>query len=376
MSKKIGKARKVMKLIMVAFLILCFWSIVIIGILRIRNANKSKINTDNGIQENIYVEIGGIEQYLQIRGEDKDNPVILWLHGGPGFPLTYLSYYYQTGLEDDYTIVCWEQRGCGRTYYRNEPTEDVSVDILLSDMDELIDYLRERFGEERIIIIGQSWGTVLGIEYINIHPEKIAAYIGVGQVTNFAQGKVYAGESAVYKATTVGNNADAEMLRQYIEQFGEADNLGNMNIKTLESLILKSLEYLKSDSELSGISQMLLGITSPEMSLNDARWFMFAGSTSNIFASQNLLVDYMYFKFDVNNFKYEYDLPICFIQGSHDWITPTDLVEDYYKKVIDANKGFVIIDNAGHTPFLDNPGEFCKEIKQFLESIGDSIYKN
>ena len=157
MSKKLGKARKVMKLIMVAFLILCFLSIVIIGILRIRNANKSKINTDNGIQENIYVEIGGIEQYLQIRGEDKDNPVILWLHGGPGFPLTYLSYYYQTGLEDDYTIVCWEQRGCGRTYYRNEPTEDVSVDILLSDMDELIDYLRERFGEERIIIIGQSY---------------------------------------------------------------------------------------------------------------------------------------------------------------------------------------------------------------------------
>ena len=102
MGKKIlGKAGKVMKILMITFFVLCSLLILIIGILRIVNANKSKINTNNGIQENIYVKIGGIDQYLEIRGEDKDNPVILWLHGGPGFPLTYLSYYYQTGLEDE-----------------------------------------------------------------------------------------------------------------------------------------------------------------------------------------------------------------------------------------------------------------------------------
>lgn len=370
MGKKIlGKAGKVMKILMITFFVLCSLLILIIGILRIVNANKSKINTNNGIQENIYVKIGGIDQYLEIRGEDKDNPVILWLHGGPGFPLTYLSYYYQTGLEDEYTIVCLEQRGCGRTYYRNKPIEDVSVEMLLSDMDELIDYLRKRFGQERIVIIGQSWGTVLAVEYINAYPEKVEAYIGVGQVTNFAEGKIYAGENAAEKATMAGNDSDAEMVRQYIGQFGKSDSLENTDIKTLESLVIKSMEYLKCDGELSGMWQMLIGITSPEMSLSDAKWFMFASSTSNIFESQSKLVDYMYFAFDVNNFKNEYNFPICFIQGSHDWITPTDLVKDYYKKLNAEHKAFFIIENAGHTPFLDNPDEFCKKIKQFLESI-------
>ena len=241
--------------------------------------------------------------------------------------------------------------------------------MLLSDMDELIDYLRKRFGQERIVIIGQSWGTVLAVEYINAYPEKVEAYIGVGQVTNFAEGKIYAGENAAEKATMAGNDSDAEMVRQYIGQFGKSDSLENTDIKTLESLVIKSMEYLKCDGELSGMWQMLIGITSPEMSLSDAKWFMFASSTSNIFESQSKLVDYMYFAFDVNNFKNEYNFPICFIQGSHDWITPTDLVKDYYKKLNAEHKAFVIIENAGHTPFLDNPDEFCKKIKQFLESI-------
>ncbi len=87
-----------------------------IGAIRLINCNKAEINTSNGIQDNVYVKIGGIKQYMQIRGEDMNNPVILWLHGGMGFHITYLTPYYQTALESDYTIVCWEQRGCGRTY--------------------------------------------------------------------------------------------------------------------------------------------------------------------------------------------------------------------------------------------------------------------
>lgn len=85
----------------------------VIALFRVHNSLKSRIDNERGIQEGIYIKIGGIEQFLQIRGEDRGNPVILWPHGGPGFPLTYLTYYYQSGLEKDYTIACWEQRGCG-----------------------------------------------------------------------------------------------------------------------------------------------------------------------------------------------------------------------------------------------------------------------
>lgn len=337
-----------------------------ITISRIYHSYKAKIDTENAIQESAYVEIGGIEQYLQIRGEDSKNPVILWLHGGPGFPLTYLNYYYQTDLEKDYTIVCWEQRGCGRTYYRNQSNDKMNIEQMLADTDEIIDYLRERFGQKKIIIIGQSWGTVLGMNYIHIHPEKVLAYVGVGQVTNFSQGKIYAAECAIKKAIEKGNNRDTDLLEYGIKQLTATDNIEKLDVKSLEEMITISIKYLKCDGEMSGFEQIASALTSPEMSWDDAKWFLFASNVQNVITSQSNLVDYMYFQFDVMDFANEYNIPICFIQGDNDWITPTDMVADYYSTVSSEQKEMIIINNAGHTPFLDNPEQFCNTVKFFL----------
>ena len=333
---------------------------------RIHNSLESKIDTNLGIQENTYVTIGGIEQYLQIRGEDRDNPIILWLHGGPGFPLTYLTYYYQTALEKDYTIVCWEQRGCGRTFYRNKGDNNLTIEQLLADTDEIIDYLRERFGKDKIIIMGQSWGTVLGMDYINIHPEKVDAYIGVGQVTNFWQGKIYVADNAAQIASENGNKEEVEFLERCIEQLSETEDIEKLDVKSLEEMIIKSIKYLKYDGEMSGTKQIFTAITSPEMSWNDAKWFLFASDTQNIITYQNSLVNYMYFQFDIMNLNKKYDIPICFIQGDSDWVTPTSLVNDYYEVIASNKKEMMVINNAGHTPFLDNPEQFCEAVKTFL----------
>ncbi len=361
--------RTVKKKMLILLIILCCIVLLIalaITVFRIHNSLKSKIDTEAGIQENTYIKIGGIEQYLQIRGEDRNNPVILWLHGGPGFPLTYLTYYYQTDLEKDYTIVCWEQRGCGRTFYRNKDNGNLTIEQLLTDMDEAVDYLRERFDKDKIIIIGQSWGTVLGMDYINIHPEKVSAYIGVGQVTNFSQGKIYAAENAAQIAAATGNNEDAEFLKRCAEQLSETESIDKLDVESLEKMIITTTKYLKCNGGMSGAEQIFAAITSPEMSWNDAKWFLFASNTQNIISSQNDLVNYMYFQFDIMNLADKYDIPICFIQGDSDWITPTSLVNDYYEIVAANKKEMITINNAGHTPFLDNPEQFCEAVKTFL----------
>jgi len=358
--KKVVRVAKIIFFILVIAVILLF---IVIGTIRLISAKKNRISQPNGIQENVYVEIGGIEQYLQIRGEDKNNPVILWLHGGPGFPLTYLSSYYQKDLETDYTIVCWEQRGCGRTYYQNRDNGELTIKRLVTDMDELVDYLCERFQKDKIIIMGQSWGTVLGMEYLNRNPQKVAAYIGIGQVTDFKQGKIYATRVAIQKSS----DKDTLLLENYIQSFQETGSIDELNVKELEQMILLSLKYLKDSGELSPIKQMYIAATSPEFSWNDLKWFLTASNSENIMNCQKELVEYMYFDFNVEKMSDEYSIPICFIQGESDWITPTGMVKDYYDTISASSKKFVVIDNAGHTPFLDNPEQFCDEVRRFLE---------
>src|SRR5690606_2011464 len=114
---------------------------------RFVHARQIEITKADGIQESLFLEIGGTQQYIQIRGEDRDNPIILVLHGGPGSPTSYYSYYWQTELEDDFTLVHWDQRGSGRTYYVSESqtTEVVTTDLLLADVDEIVTYLTNRF---------------------------------------------------------------------------------------------------------------------------------------------------------------------------------------------------------------------------------------
>lgn len=368
-----GVHRKVKKALLLSLAIACavilLVALAVLGI-RAYNSQQSRIDSDRGVQEGAYVQIGGIEQYMQIRGDDRENPVILWLHGGPGNPLAYLTYYYQHPLEKKYTIAYWEQRGCGRTFYRNEDNSDLTIDQLLADTDEIVDYLRVRFGQEKIVIAGQSWGTVLGMEYMNAHPDKVAAYIGVGQIIDFSQGKVHAAHVASEVAKERGNEEDAELLAGHIEEFSKAKSIDQVDAESLEEMIVTTLKYLRSDGEMSGIGQVVVGLAAPEMLWDDMRWLLLESDTKNILSSQSDLVNYMYFQFQAESTSNASDIPICFIQGDGDWIAPTDMVAEYYSSITIPNKKLAIIENAGHTPFLDEPERFCEEVEGFLSECG------
>jgi pimeloyl-ACP methyl ester carboxylesterase len=128
-----------------------------------------------------YVPINGIRQYLFHSGARYENPVMLFLHGGPGSQASLFAHAFQDGWDDLFTVVHWDQRGAGKTLTKN-PDSYPTVDLLIQDMLEIIGYLKQRYQQNKIVLLGHSWGSVLGSLFIKRHPDAIAYYLGVGQV--------------------------------------------------------------------------------------------------------------------------------------------------------------------------------------------------
>ena len=168
-------------------------------------------------------------------------------------------------------------------------------------------------------------------------------------------------------AEEAGEQADVDTLEACIHSIEQAPCVMDMDITVLEDLILTSLKYLKGDRELPGMGQMLRGITSPDMGWNDLKWFMNASSTERIFELEADLIQYMYDDFDLYDLGDSFDVPIYFIQGEMDYITPTPMVEDYYEGMNAPQKGMVAIAGTGHTPFLDQPEDFCTAVLDVLD---------
>lgn len=343
----------------------------VVFISRFVNSRKAKITIENGIQENIMVEIGGIKQYLQLRGQSKDNPVVIFLHGGPGSPMTYINYTYQTPLEENYTFVSWDQRGCGRTFYAN-PGMDTEVqltrELLLKDLDEIVDYSRKRFNQDKVIILGHSWGTVLGSAYVQKHPEKVKAYLGVGQGVDIFKGYVLAANEAMRLAKEKNNAEDANRLLEIAAQLSSPNKENLFRLKEIMEIQKYTKKYMAYDSKTSALGQMWMGIASPDFLLDDVKWFLTLMKLDKYISLESSLIG-EFTNFDLNKLNNQYKVPMYYISGEADWQTPRVMVEEYYKKVEAPDKAMIVIKNAGHSPFVDQPEQYQEAFKSLLFRI-------
>ena len=290
--------------------------VLVIGMLRLRHGLVHRISTPEGIQESGFIELGGVEQFVSIRGRNAPGPALIFLHGGPGFPLTFLWHRYQPLLESNYTVVHWEQRLCGRTFYRNRHLDSSGVDVqtLVADLDQLIQDTKARLQPDSIILLGQSWGSVLAWEYMRVHPGSVDGYVGVGQVVDFDAGKRLAAETALDHLPRT--HPDAIALRESLRHFAGARRIEDLDVSHLETLITGALANLESGQQLSGVDHLWLGLQSPQLSINDVRWFLRATNTADILALQHELVQHMYFDFDAREHPPGAETRVCFIQGS------------------------------------------------------------
>lgn len=314
----------------------------------------------NGIDEGCYVTLGNQEQYILMRGMDKDNPVIIYLHGGPSSPDTYVTYGFSDYLIDDYTIIAWDQRGCGRTYMHNKnvdaDNETASFEQALQDLDELVDYARARFNQDKVIILGHSYGTILGSVYAHEHPEKVDIYIGAAQVISLEQTDMYSYEDAIVKAREKGN--DISDLENAYEKY-EAD-------KSLVNLMeLRNIVYPYHPVEVPDQSTWM-AVTSPYFGIDDLRWFLIQlGDLNDYVELNNQLFDYT-FEFNIYDYELKYEMPVYFISGSCDWICPNDPIRDYSQSIEAPDSSFEVINGPGHNLQYSSPKEFAEVVKKVL----------
>ncbi|NIR46766.1 MAG: alpha/beta hydrolase [Gemmatimonadetes bacterium] len=291
------------------------------------------------------VELGGREQWILIRGHSTSNPLLLFLHGGPGMPMMYMAHVFGHGLEQDFLVVHWDQRGAGKSYDPDLPVETMNVEQFLSDTHELVRRLTRRFGHERIYLAGHSWGSYLGTLYAARHPERLHAYIGIGQVVDER------------RATEI---ADA-FIRRRARETGDEEALAELND---QGAAAREKWLFRFGGELYHHTNwtpfLLAGLFAPEYSLTDAvnvgRGSSFSSRHMNFNAIDGPLIE------EVTRLE----VPVYFFQGRHDFVTPAVLVEEYHARLEAPAKDIVWFDDSAHFPFFEQPQRFTAEMRRLL----------
>ena len=302
--------------------------------------------SNNSVSIIDYVEIGGIEQCVLIRSKDIENPILLFLHGGPGMPMMYLGHEFQRPLEEDFTVIHWDRRGAGKTFSRNKPTpESMNTRQLVNDAYELIDTLKNRYGHNKIILAGHSFGTHLGSIMVKERPELFSAYISIGQVVD--------DERAA--------NLQADFILEQAQLHGREEIVQAINKKEIlyyEDLLFDFGGELKNSQ--SFFPLIWSGLQAPEYTLAEAMDIGNASSFSSYHMEYNVLSSSIYEEI------IEYQMPVYFFVGISDYTTPHELISEYFEKVSAPHKEIIYFQNSAHFPFFEEPEEFCRQLKRIL----------
>ena len=307
------------------------------------------------ISEKVFVNINGVEQGMFIKSKDATHPVLLYLHGG--MPDYFLTQKYPTGLEDYFTVVWWEQRGSGISYRDDIPSETMTLEQMISDTLEVTNYLRHRFGQEKIYLMGHSQGTFIGIQVAARAPELYYAYIGVAQITNQLKSERLAYEYMLQQFQKSGN---LEMVRK-LEAAPVTLTGGTphaylaLRDEAMHSLGIGTTHDM--DSVINGI--FLPSLTSRDYTLIEKVNMWRGKSHSGV----SLLWDTM-LATDMSKRVPKLDIPAYFFEGIYDYTCSYTEAKSYFEKLQAPIKGFYTFEQSAHSPLFEEPGKMGKILQE------------
>jgi pimeloyl-ACP methyl ester carboxylesterase len=317
--------------------------------------------TSGSIAEIAYRRLGGLDQWVMIRGESVANPPLILLHGGPGWSETGFFRYFNAPLEQSFTAVYWDQRGAGKSFDRAIPRSSMKVEQFISDLDELVDAVCERLGKRKVAIFGHSWGSALGVLYAAHFPEKVAGYVGSGQIGDWAAAESASYEFALAEAQRRGNRRAIRKLR------GIGPPPYPAKAVFTERTWLSRFEGQMRPRALWKVGRAVLGAHESSIFELPRTWRGFRFSMDAMWAEVSRL--------NLIELAPALQMPVFFFLGRNDhWVSPATS-SCYFDALAAPSKKLVWFEHSGHEPFVDEPAKFNAPFRHPLASgdRGDAV---
>ena len=323
-------------------------------------ATTRKIVSPNGIETLLPLQINRSTQWLSIRGKDRRNPILLFLHGGPGSPTMPVDYTFQTPWEDYFTIVQWDQRGAGKTFTSNDPkalAPSMTIEQMTKDAEDVVRYLQKQYGKGKIFLLGHSWGSVLGVALAQRHPEWFYAYLGVGQMVNMRKNEEEGYQFALDQAKS-HHNGEAERELLALAPYPGELTFDRIGVQRKWLMFYGGLTYGRTDFSYDGNARLL----SPDYTQED----LAVVDKGSLYSVTRLLgpleaVDYQ----PVTEFK----CPVFLFEGRHDFAVSHTLAEEWFKHIVAPSKKLVWFDNSAHMMMQEEPGRFLYHLISDLRPL-------
>lgn len=338
-------------LIIISFLLVCI--LILSGALLVYSPGKAKqlLNEsgkplEGSISEKVFVDINGLRQGMFIKSKNAANPVLLYLHGG--MPDYFLTEKYPTGLENYFTVIWWEQRGSGLSFSKAIPPETMTPEQMISDTKEITNYLRKRFGKEKIYLMGHSGGTFVGIQTAALYPELYNAYLGVAQISNQRQSEKLAYDFMLEQFRDKG---DLNMVKKLEACPVTLANGTPPAYNTIRDIAMHSLGIGTTHDMKSVISGIFIpSLKCPEYTLSEKvnMWVGKSRAGISIVWADIMAMD---LSEKVNKLK----IPVYFFEGIYDYTCSYTEAKSYFEKLNAPVKGFYTFGKSAHSPIFEEP---------------------
>lgn len=338
--------------------------ITLIGIFLLISCTSTKVAdpkpSDGSISELVKFKIGGIDQWILLRGNSVENPILLFLHGGPGSSeMPYLSKFNKE-LEDHFIVANWDQRGAGKSYSKNIPVSSMNINQLVDDAYQVVEMLREKYDQDKIYVIGHSWGTILGVCLVQKYPDLFISYVGLGQAVSMVENEQISLNYTRERAFEENNKKAIRQLAAIPDNYWEHDDWFDMlrvQRKWLD-------EFGGAFHQLDSNDVLFKNFFGPEHNVYDLFFKFIPGA---IFSAKAMWLEVMDVDLRQNHTKFE--IPVYFFTGKYDFNTPYTLAEEYFEMIEAPKKEFHWFNYSAHSPHFEEPDKFHRLMVESVLNI-------